>query len=535
MVLKPLDFLLAFLLLAGSLLAGNSLLLPDVCGVSHDDAIYAITAKSLAQGEGYKLINLPGSPIQTKYPILYPAMLSLVWKLCPNFPANLLSMKWLTLTTGALAISLSYLYLVRFQYAIRTMAFCGALLCVCSSWFWYCATLTQTEAPFALLVILSLWCLEKPVRQEKNSTRNDILAGIVLSLPLMCRLPGISILLAAGWLLFRQKRRLIMTMLGAALAVSPWVFSLAMSFGAFKNNPVHGYYTDYLGWWSQSGYFLMVIFFSNLFVILLQSTSLVFSGLHHLFITVLDKWYLIAGTLVGFIPWWYLGLSSWKAKSPKPLPIFMAVYVLMLCVCPWPPGRYLVPLLPLLAALMMSGLYTLIDKSLRDKAIWLCLFIAIAAFVFNFADIQEKSALDKQLGYPSIPFDRQQTAKWSSYGDLFNWLRQNASQDSIIGSQFDTMVYLYTGRKCIRPYPIKAVSLYYGGTEPPIGTAEELVSNLNQLQVDYLVSMPIPGFVEEQPFFALVTQIRKDQPNFLKPVYVGIDSRFAIYQCNRTN
>src|SRR5215471_427636 len=72
--------------------------LPDICGVVHDDAIYVVTAKALAEGDGYRLIHLPGTPRQTKYPPLFPALLAFLWKLDPHFPANtwlLLTVPWL--------------------------------------------------------------------------------------------------------------------------------------------------------------------------------------------------------------------------------------------------------------------------------------------------------------------------------------------------------------------------------------------------------------------------------------------------------
>src|SRR5262245_45077137 len=62
---------------------------PGACGQCHDDGIYALSAQALAQGDGYRLIGLPGQPPQTKYPPLYPGALALLWKLCPDFPANL--------------------------------------------------------------------------------------------------------------------------------------------------------------------------------------------------------------------------------------------------------------------------------------------------------------------------------------------------------------------------------------------------------------------------------------------------------------
>src|ERR1700747_755590 len=58
-------------------------------GFYHDDAIYWVSAKSIAEGQGYRILSLPGQPNQTKYPPLFPAILAVVWKLQPGFPQNL--------------------------------------------------------------------------------------------------------------------------------------------------------------------------------------------------------------------------------------------------------------------------------------------------------------------------------------------------------------------------------------------------------------------------------------------------------------
>ena len=58
-------------------------------GFYHDDSIYWVSAKSLADGNSYRIESLPGQPYQTKYPPLYPALLSLIWRLAPEFPSNL--------------------------------------------------------------------------------------------------------------------------------------------------------------------------------------------------------------------------------------------------------------------------------------------------------------------------------------------------------------------------------------------------------------------------------------------------------------
>ena len=54
---------------------------PWPVGVFQDDGIYAVLAKSLATGEGYRFIQMPGAPNATHYPPGYPLLLALLWKL----------------------------------------------------------------------------------------------------------------------------------------------------------------------------------------------------------------------------------------------------------------------------------------------------------------------------------------------------------------------------------------------------------------------------------------------------------------------
>src|SRR5690242_4694457 len=78
---------LVFLGLAGILMlyAEAVLRLPPAIffGLTGDDAIYFSSARAIASGAGYVLPSLPGTPPATKYPILYPWILSWVWRWNP--------------------------------------------------------------------------------------------------------------------------------------------------------------------------------------------------------------------------------------------------------------------------------------------------------------------------------------------------------------------------------------------------------------------------------------------------------------------
>ena len=102
--------LVALLLIPSALFVGLNSDVPKFCYL-HDDCLYFVSAKSMADGGGYRIASLPGEPPQTKYPPLYPLVLSLAWRLVPEFPANLTPAVWISwLALPAMLFLLGRLY-----------------------------------------------------------------------------------------------------------------------------------------------------------------------------------------------------------------------------------------------------------------------------------------------------------------------------------------------------------------------------------------------------------------------------------------
>jgi hypothetical protein len=59
-------------------------------GRYQDDAIHFSSAQNFAQHQGYVLPSFPGVPLQPKYPVLCPLLLSGVCKAWPEFPSNVI-------------------------------------------------------------------------------------------------------------------------------------------------------------------------------------------------------------------------------------------------------------------------------------------------------------------------------------------------------------------------------------------------------------------------------------------------------------
>ncbi len=190
------------------LLCGSLRMAPGVCGSFHDDAIYVSTASALAHGQGYRLVDVPGEPLQTKYPVLYPAVLSVVWRSAPNFPANVWLMQsvtlalapppwpWRTCTWFALDTSRAPLPPARASSARRRRT---SSTSPCKRWrkcLLHCAPSSRCGA----------WnrCSPGTTRAASSS----LPGALRLALPFLCRTIGVTVIVAGLGVLHCKRRPL---------------------------------------------------------------------------------------------------------------------------------------------------------------------------------------------------------------------------------------------------------------------------------------------------------------------------------------
>ncbi len=519
------DLWVAFGLAGMVILLGAWQMVVGVCGVYHDDAIYVITAKALAQGEGYRLIDLPNTPLQTKYPILYPALLSLIWKIWPSFPENLLAMQGLSLLAGAATVALAYLYLVRFGYASRRVALVSGLFCATSAFFLYFSTLTLSETPYALISILALWAIERQTRLPHEKSSSQIALGLLLALPFLTRVIGLVLVPAGLLTLYLSGRRIRWVSLGAAFIVLPWI--LWMLVGAkWAQNQVNAYYTNYVSWWSSFGLLsLTKLFLVNL---IYMTASFATIGL-----SLFDKMVQRFGIPI-FILCIYIGLITLigiirRSKAQQILPYYLLGYLCVVVVWPWPPQRFIIPILPFLLTFLFREFWQSVQKyrflSNRKLLIKISLIVLLG---FNLTLVYQAGKTGRAMGYP-YPSSLEEPISWSSYEAIFHWIKNHTQPDDIIASGLDTMVYLYTGRRAFRPFVMNPMALFYFQDTPP-STMENLINVLRGYQPKYLIQTPMPLFSEAKPFSELLREITLKYPGCLTPVYVGKDKRFLIFE-----
>lgn len=518
--------------LAVAVIVGAALRMqPGVIGVIDDDAVYAVTAKSLAEGHGYRLINLPGAPPQTKYPILYPAIISLAWRAgalssSPGVEQSLFAMQVTTAAIAGVALALAYLFIVRFGIAARTAAFAACVLVTSApNYLFYCSQ-TVSEMPFLALMIAALWVVELRLRATgpAPSLARDVAAGMLVGLPFLCRTAGIVVPVAAVGLLAYRRKPVRGIALGVMVVTLPWL--AWMFYGAHTaSDEIIGYQTDYLGWWRTNA--SLIVPLSNIRMAFAAFLHIDFEYLARAAYNNIAhaKWLMAA---LGSLPW-IVVLS--RARSLALVPVMLLVYFALLVAWPWPPDRFLVPMLPLLGAMLFDAVWKLAARASVARVAKPLVAAAFAAvLVSNEWMLSTYVSASRTAGYPyfiwpGIPVE------WQSYQKAFAWLRENSQPGDVVAAGFDTMTSLYTGRAAIRPFNSRPLALFYGVGGSPVGDVAELEGFLASYGAKYLLLAPLPAYDLEEPFYNLVYAASDERPGLLRPVWqLRTDPRFTIYQ-----
>ena len=512
--------------------------LPGMFGGFHDDAIYVLTAKAMATGHGYRLINLPGAPPQTKYPILYPALLAGIWRLWPSFPQNGLALHSISMLAGAFSVALAYLYLVRFGYCSRGVALATGLIIATAPVVLFFSAQALSEMPFAVLLVIALWSLEDARKAERRSAARDVLVGVVVALPFLCRTVGIVVPLIGVVLLHLAGRRVRWMWLGAALVMFPWMLWSVAALAYSPKDPILAYYTDYPGDWLSSGLkWPSAVITTNLMLTAVSTTISTLQGIGFMLFR-LGVGAQALSTLVTLSL--LLGCVSWvtlarRMRQRPVLPSILLGYGIVIVMWPWNPNRFLIPILPFLIAHVLSGVSALFNGRVVRRVVWPAFgFILSAIVATNVWAEAHVASITRTSGY-SYGFAPDDPVSWTSYRRSFEWLRAHTRQTDIIASGFDSMVSLYTERAAFRPFTHRPLSLIYGDKTPPVGTVEELSKILKTQRASYVFQCPLPGLEIEKPFAALIASWRAQLPNDSRLVYEDEDHRFRIFEVLNTD
>ena len=161
-------------------------------------------------------------------------MLSLA---APDDATALVAMQIATALAAAAASALAYLYVLRFGYARRYTAFAAALVCASAPNLLYYATAVLSEMPFALLLVASLWATDAYLADAAPSPARALVTGVIAALPFLCRTAGVVVPVAACLAIVRAKRPVAPFVVGAAVAMAPWILWMLRGIGQLATSP----------------------------------------------------------------------------------------------------------------------------------------------------------------------------------------------------------------------------------------------------------------------------------------------------------
>jgi hypothetical protein len=172
----------------------------DTTAAWDDSLVYLIGAKSLAEGHGYRLLNLPGAPPLRTFPPAFPAALSILWRLWPAYPANLPLLKSVGVIAAAafVLMAVSILWTSDRERGLAVVA--AAMVLFHSDVLQLAGSTVFSDLPFAALTTGVLLLLDRELAVSPDR--------------LSLRALGLAVLAAVG-------------ILTRALGVVPWVVSVA--------------------------------------------------------------------------------------------------------------------------------------------------------------------------------------------------------------------------------------------------------------------------------------------------------------------
>ena len=315
-------------------------------GVWHDDGAYLLLGKSLADGEGLRYSQVPGSPPGAKFPPLYPLFLALLWRVAPEAvgQGSLASLFNVLFVASSGGLFVAYLRSLNFSW--RSSVATAVLFWLLPD-LWRLALVPLSEPLFLVTLVAALWTGSR--LEARPTWRRFAAFSAAFAVAYHTRTMGLAIGLAVPLALLMRGRMVwaLRSVAGAVLIIAPWMFWSSRAAAAIPA-PLRDTLGPYAGWLAgQAGgegeYFGVMA--ARAFALASQIVGLLFPGA--------DGWYavlagmLASGVLIAGVR--RLSVQTWT-------PIFTAALLTgMLWLWPYQEIRLTMPLIPVLGMVLVSG------------------------------------------------------------------------------------------------------------------------------------------------------------------------------------
>lgn len=453
-----------------------ALRLDRIVGLFVDDAWYVLLAKALATGQGYQLINSPSPGILPIYPPVFAFLVSVAYRLSPNFPNNVFWLKSVSVVAMIGVGWASYKHFIRDREWPYWLALIGATVVALTPGLVFMATSSvMSECVFTCFQLLAVLLIEATARAESDKTqlRSAILGGILAAIAFLTRSIGVA-LIGAGIVYLLKERK---WKPAAAFALTVMVVAGPWMLYSRAHRPTAAQRTDQGGmivldystamWQRKAGDTssgtigiggLPERMWANAEKIAGNNLAMIFapvlyrspklSGeetLDKAAETHLLSYALSLAMLFGF--------ALAVRRGIRLAELVTAFTLLITALWPWDTFRFLLPLLPFLLYYLLEavrGVREFVQQKFQTKSPpppWRALAIVagliLALYVYDHAVYIAKRSDLSRAEY--LPW----RAIFEENEDALKWIRERTSEDAVVASLNPALVYLYTGRKTI--------------------------------------------------------------------------------------
>lgn len=465
-------------------------------GLFQDDGFYLIAAKALVEGHGYKILSLPGEPYQTKYPPLYPLLLSMAWCVSRSLPhtfATVTFINWL-LYLGYLAAGYMLFDTLKLPKLARWLSLLIVVLTPACVFFGF---QIMAESLFSGLVLVCL-CLTERTLTFKRPVLIAVGSGLIAGAAFLTKTAAAPLLITTPFVfLYRKQYTYAACFLLSAMPLAVAWITWSTCHRIPSTDPVWLYYTDYVAFYKAN------VAWNEVPKLITTNLSLLIASVGKAVLCMLTLNYKYTpeiSVVGGFAMFGVIRLLA--ANRAIHIMAFALAYVLELLVWNFTPGeRFLFPLLPLcIAGFVKEMLYVCkLIRGVRSEmrvqwAVALactcgvgCMVITLIVSVWN----NDVHVVPEFIQNSRIERNRRLAA--------YEWLRGHVEHAPAFVSYRDTEMYLYTGWHGYRIQPLTKpyydhnrlgvlATLLRVSQSARLHTARYVVSSADDYELDSILS-----------------------------------------------
>ena len=431
--------------------AGLCLLVWDPKDITYisDEGIYLMLGKSLATEGTYRFISWPEEPRHVKYPPIFPILLSLIWKVFPDFPQNVPWFRGMNIIFGSLSLWVLHT-LLRKEHSLGRLERITILLLVAVHPVMLFYSTSIHSEPFYLLIsgLILSYAIVASSQRLSEFPGLGIWLGLLTGLLLYVRLAAVALAVAVLLYLLARKdhRNLILALLIQIVVVTPWLLWIGLN-STETTYRGFAFYSDYFRDWRQ------MVHDHGMQNLLWTNCISLFFGIPKtcFFPFQTDLWRITQLTFWLGIPFHYFlwrgFVQTWKGGVNRLFHLYTLSSLIVFLVWPYiAQERFLGTLLPFFYLFFFKGAASSRSRaSLEGVVTPRRSLISLSVVVVTVISLGLHTLRYGYLTRSNVAVSEQRHAVHA----CFSWIKENIAAGDCLMADLDTLFYLHTGRKVV--------------------------------------------------------------------------------------